>query len=309
MTDIFLEKHKTVFKIDTGADGMAVPETLYSQYQFGKLEKPNKVLQWPGGTYLKVKGMFTPTLGYNRVSTEEDIYVVKDVCTSLLSGRAAMTLRLVARVNHICLDSIDYVKLEFPKLFTGLGLIAGEYNIVLTPEAQLFSLSTPRRIFLPLLPKVKEELNHMELEGVISNVEVPTDWCAPMVVVPKCSGKVRICIDLTELNKYVMRAKDPLPSAEYMLGQLAGAKVFSKLDTNAEFWQISLSKDPSLLTTFITPFGRYCYNRLCYGISSAPEHFQKHITRILEGLVGVLCQMNDVLIWGTSQQEHDKRLR
>ncbi len=119
---------------------------------------------------------------------------------------------------------------------------------------------------------------------------------------------MRICTDLTELNKSVMREKHTLPSVESTLGQLAGARMFSKLDSNAGFWQIPLSKDSSLLTTFITPFGRYCYNRLCFGISSAPEHFQKRMSRILEGLEGVLCQMDDVLVWGATQAEHDERL-
>ncbi|KAL2089331.1 hypothetical protein ACEWY4_014019 [Coilia grayii] len=72
------------------------------------------------------------------------------------------------------------------------GKMEGEYTIVLKPGAKPFSLSTPRRISLPLMPKVKEELSRM--------VEEPTAWCAPMVVVPKSSGRVRICTDLTELN-------------------------------------------------------------------------------------------------------------
>ena len=185
----------------------------------------------------------------------------------------------------------------------------GEYTIVLRPGAKPFSLSTPRRISLPLMPKVREELTRMEQQGVISKVEEPTACCAPMVVVPKSSGRVRICTDLTELNRSVMREKHPLPSVEHTLGQLAGAKIFSKLDANAGFWQIPLSEESSLLTTFITPFGRYCYNRLCFGISSAPEHFQKRMSRILEGLEGVVCQMDDVLIWGATQSEHDERLR
>lgn len=149
----------------------------------------------------------------------------------------------------------------------------------------------------------------MEQQGVITKVEEPTELCAPMVVVPKHKGIVSICTDLTEQNKSVMREKNPLPSVEDTLDQLAGAKVFSKLDSNAGFWQMPLSKDSSLLTTFITPFGRYCYNRLCFGISSAPEHFQKRMTRILEGLEGVLCLLDDVLIWGGTQTEHDERLR
>lgn len=275
VTEINVDKCNTLFKIDTGADVTAVPETFYTQHQLGRLDKPKRVLQGPGGTRLTVKGMFTATLSKNNHKTKEDIYVVQGLCTPLLSGHAAVALQLVARVNHISLDSIDAVRQEFPKLFSGLGKMEGEYNIVLKPGAQPFSLSTPRRISLPLLPKVKEELNRMEQQGVISKVEEPTDWCAPMVVVPKRTGKVRICSDLTELNKYVMREKHPLPSVEHTLGQLAGAKVFSKLDANAGFWQIPLSRDSSLLTTFITPFGRYCYNRLCFGISSAPEHFQK----------------------------------
>ncbi|KAL7867549.1 hypothetical protein SRHO_G00089330 [Serrasalmus rhombeus] len=176
-------------------------------------------------------------------------------------------------------------------------------------EASDFNEVKNRRISLPLMPRVKEELNRMEQQGVISKVEQPTERCAPMVVVPKQTGKVRICTDLTELNKSVLRGRHPLPSVEHTLGQLAGARVFSKLDANSGFWQIPLSKESSLLTTFITPFGRYCYNRLCFGISSAPEHFQKSMTQLLEGLEGVLCQMDDVLIWGATQQQHDERLR
>ena len=309
MTEVKVDNHKAVFKIDTGADVTAIPAKLYTQGQFSKLSRATKILYGPGGTALKVNGKFTATLSKVNKSTEEEVYVVDGLRTPLLGGLAAMKLQLVARLNTISLDTKETVKREFPKLFSGLGKMKGAYTIVLKPGAKPFSLSTPRRISLPLMPKVKEELTRMEQQGVISKVEEPTAWCAPMVVVPKRTGKVRICTDLTELNKSVMREKHPLPSVEHTLGQLAGARIFSKLDANAGFWQIPLSKDSSLLTTFITPFGRYCYNRLCFGISSAPEHFQKRMSRILEGLEGVLCQMDDVLIWGATQREHDERLR
>lgn len=309
MTEVKVDNHKTMFKIDTGADVTAVPEQLYVQGQFRKLVRATKILYGPGGIPLKLKGKFAATLSNSKHSTREEVYVVEGLCTPLLSGAAAMTLQLVTRVNNISLDSTETVKREFPKLFSGLGKMEGEYTIVLKPGAKPFSLSTPCRISLPLMPKVKEELSRMEQQGVISKVEEPTAWCAPMVVVPKSTGKVRICTDLTELNKSVLREKHPLPSVEHTLRQLAGARVFSKLDAKSGFWQIPLSKESSLLTTFITPFGRYCYNRLCFGISSAPEHFQKRMSRTLEGLEGVLCQMDDVLIWGATQKEHDERLR
>ena len=123
-----------------------------------------------------------------------------------------------------------------------------------------------------------------------------------MVVVPKPNKKVRICVDLTRLNQSVCRERHPLPAVEQTLAQLAGARVFSKLYANSGFWQIPLSCESALLTTFITPFGRYCFHRLPFGITSAPEHFQRRMSDILSGLDGVVCMMDDVFIHGQAVQ-------
>ena len=85
--------------------------------------------------------------------------------------------------------------------------------------------------------------------------------------------------------------------------------MFSKLDANSGFWQIELSKESALRTTFITPFGRFCFNRIPFGITSAPEHFQKCMSEILTNLDGVVCQMDDIVVFGKSYHEHDQRLR
>ena len=129
-----------------------------------------------------------------------------------------------------------------------------------------------------------------------------------MVVVPKKSGSVRICVDFRRLNESVLREIHPLPKVDNTLAQLAGATVFSKIDANSGFWQIPLDEGSRELTTFITPFGRYYFNRLPFGITSAPEHFQRQMETILAGQEGVLCHIDDVLIFGHTQQEHDTRL-
>ena len=148
----------------------------------------------------------------------------------------------------------------------------------------------------------------MEAMGVISPVRNPTPWCAGMVVVPKRSGAVRICVDLKPLNLSVLREPHLIPKVDETLAQLTGAKVFFKLDANSGFWQIPLAKESRPLTTFITPFGRYFFNKLPFRISSAPELFQCRMNRILEGLDRVLCHMDDVLVHGADKAEHDVRL-
>ncbi|GBN82067.1 Transposon Ty3-I Gag-Pol polyprotein [Araneus ventricosus] len=112
-------------------------------------------------------------------------------------------------------------------------------------------------------------------EKVITLVLNLTEWASPVVIVPKSDGNVRICVDLVELNKNVMRQLHPLPKAEYTLNLLVGAKTFSKLDANSGFWQIPLDKKSSYLATFITSFGRFRLQRLPFGIFSAPEDFQE----------------------------------
>lgn len=100
-----------------------------------------------------------------------------------------------------------------------------------------------------------------------------------------------------------------MPAVDQILAQLVGAKLFTKLDCNSGFWQISLSPESSLLTTFITPFGRFCFHRLPFGISSAPEHFQRRMSETLSGLEGVVCMVYDILVYGRSKEEHDSRLQ
>jgi len=188
---------------------------------------------------------------------------------------------------------------QLPQLFEGLGKLKGEYVIKLKPESKPYSLSVPRRVAVPLMGRVREELQRMERMGVIAKVEGPTDWCAGMVVVPKANGKSRICVDLTKLNQSVCWERHPLPAVEHILAQLAGAKVFTKLNANSGFWQIPLSAASSLLITFITPFDRYSFKRLPFEITSAPEHFQRQMSTLLKGIEGVVCLMDDILVYGT----------
>ena len=184
-----------------------------------------------------------------------------------------------------------------------------EVHITLQPDANPNCIYTPREIPHPLLPKVKQELDSMLQQGVISPVPVPTAWCSGLVPVPKPNGNVRLCVDLTQLNKAVQREIHPMPSVNESLAKLGKSRYFTKFDANSGFWQLPLDEESKLLTTFVTPFGRYCFNRLPFGISSALEIFQRTMSEILKDVDGVICQMDDILVHGADQEEHDRRLR
>ena len=303
----------TTFKMDTGAEVTAISEKTYKSLQSPPpLNPPDRILCGPAQKPLKVAGQCKLQLSHMRKSSPQQVFVVSGLRMNLLGLPAIQTLGLIKRLDDATTAQTPLTTTKiskmFPELFDGLGNLGEEYEIQLEPGAKPFSLFTPRRVPLPLQGKVKEELDKMETMGVISKVDTPTPWCAGMVVAPKKSGAVRICVDLKPLNKSVLREVHPLPRVDDTLAQLKGAKLFSKLDANSGFWQIPLSPSSRLLTTFITPMGRYCFNKLPFGISSAPEHFQKRMNKILSGLKGVVCHMDDVLVFGSSQLEHDDNL-
>ena len=155
---------------------------------------------------------------------------------------------------------------------------------------------------------VRAELTNMVESGVIKSMTEQTDWCAAMVPVIKKHRAVRISVDLKQLNTTVRREHHMLPSREDIAPRLAESKVFMTLDAASGFWQIPIDEDSQLFTTFITPFGRFAFCRLPFGISSAPEIFQCKMSTLLEGLDGVEVIMDDIRVHGRNREENDARL-
>ena len=252
-----LNQRDILFKIDTGADVTVIPESYYESKHDGPLQSAERSLTGAGQQPLEVQGQFMGHLRYNNLETEQKIFVIQGLSRPLLGRPAIEALAIVSVVEPIM--TLEKVSEKFPQLFQGLGKLTDNYSIKLQSNSEPYALTTPRRVAIPLLPKVETELQRMLQLGVIEKVTQPTEWCSGMVVVPKSNGNVRICVDLTMLNKNVKRERHILPSVEQTLAQIGGAKVFTKLDANSGFWQVELSHDSALLTTFITPFGRFCF--------------------------------------------------
>lgn len=110
-------------------------------------------------------------------------------------------------------------------------------------------------------------------------------------------------------NVAIVRENHPLPTMDKLLPKMKNAKFFTKLDIKDAFHQIEIQPDSRHITTFITSKGLFRYKRLMFGISCAPEIFQKVIERMLLGCEGVINFIDDILIYGEDLVEHDIRLR
>ena len=259
------------------------------------LQPPTKKLYGLDQIPLEVVGETTVRLAYQDKQCTQATFILQKMKHNLLP--AIWALHVLTQVDIVSKPITDHTPIpdQYPSLFTGLGILKGDsYVIQFKPDAKPFALYTPRNVPTPLRKKVQDELSRMQSLGVISPVEEPTQWCAGMVMVPKPSGVLRI---YCQLNSSVLREVHPLPKVDVTLAQLAGATAFSKLDANSGFWQIPLSEDSCSLTTFITPFGRYAFNKLPFWMSSALDHFQRRMSQILAGQDGALCHMDGVLVF------------
>ena len=122
-------------------------------------------------------------------------------------------------------------------------------------------------------------------------------------------GKVLLCVDFKKLNGAIKRVLFILPTPDTIFSGMKGSKVFSTLDAVSGYWQMPLDESSSELTTFITESGRYRFTRLPFGISIASEVYQRAMSGILKGLPGVEVYQDDVIVHGSSREEHDIRLK
>ena len=138
----------------------------------------------------------------------------------------------------------------------------------------------------------------MEKQGVIRKVSEHTDWCSSLAYCVKKDGSLRICIDPQKLNQALKRCPHKVPTLEELNPQFAGSTDFSKLDAKAGYWSVHLDPDSQLITTFRTPFGRYCWTRLPFGLRVSQDIFQARMDEILEDLPGVVGITDDVCFTG-----------
>ena len=202
----------------------------------------------------------------------------------------------------------------YPAVFQDkIGCLQGNLALHLNENATPVQ-TMARRVPIAMREPLQQDLKRLVGLEIIEKIDEPTEWTSPMIVARKRDGKMRICIDPQALNKALNRSVHPVPTVEQLLPDLCQAKVFSKCDVKHGFWHVQLTEDSRKLTTFATPFGRYFWKRMPFGIKPAPEIFQRRLEQALEGLPGVKNIHDDVIIcgegetWAEAERNHDERM-
>lgn len=167
----------------------------------------------------------------------------------------------------------------------------------------------PRRPPIALLSRIEEKLTSLLMSDIIEPVEGGCQWVSPLVTVVKDNGDIRLCVDMRRANVAILRERHMMPTIEDFLPRFTGAKYFSRLDVKEAFHQVELKEESRHITTFISHMGLFRYKRLMYGIVIAPEIFQRIMEQILSRCKHTVNFIDDVLVFGSTEEEHDRELK
>ena len=182
-----------------------------------------------------------------------------------------------------------------------------EAKLHLDPNATL-RFCKARPVPHALREKVENEFSRLEADGIIEPVQF-SKWAAPVVPVLKQDGSIRICGDYKlTINKAAKLDPYPLPKIEDLFARLAGGKKFSKLDIAHAYQQIPLDEDSKHSVTINTHKGLYKYNRLSFGVHSAPAIFQRAMEGLLRDIPSTVVYLDDILVTGKTEVEHLENL-
>ncbi len=301
-------------EIDTGAAVSVISYKNFKSLKLNvKLEKTSVVLT----TYTK-QPIVPAGVCYVDVSYQDktygplELYVIKSDTSTLLGRSWLSEIRLDWRhikSVKVNIPSSENIKQQYPELFSDtMGKLKGiKAKIELTDNARP-SFLRARPVPLSVKELVETDINRLEREGILTRVN-HSEWATPIVPVQKPDGSIRICGDFkVTINPVLLVDQYPQPRREELFASLAGGQLFSKIDLASAYLQMEVEDSSKPYLTINTHKGLFTFNRLPFGIASAPAIFQRTIETLLKGIPGVLVYQDDILITGQNSNDHLKSL-
>ena len=174
----------------------------------------------------------------------------------LLGKKTALSLGVLKigkpnRVNYLKLES-SVIYEQYSKCFDGIGKLT-DFELKLHIDPTIPPVAQQQyRLPFSLREKVSKKLKDLEDKDIIEKTEGPTPWVSPIICIPKADGDIRLCVDMRQANKAIIRERHPIPMIEEVLHEMNNSKVFSKLDLKLGYHQIMLEESSRDITTFVT---------------------------------------------------------
>jgi hypothetical protein len=332
--EVFVNNQPVKFIVDTGANVSIISNAVYeNKFADCSLRQCRIKLKGYSGKYIPVVGEFDVLVEHHGQSKVLPLVVADGADVCLLGRNWMSQIRLDwARIFNVITSSVNSVQSETIKLKDNnfkmrnpenLDKLLEQYKDVFSSDqgtikdfaAQIHVQSDatprffkPRPVPYALKEAVEKELDRLEKAGVIKKVS-RSDWASPIVVVPKRDNSVRVCGDYkVTINPVLQEEVYPLPTAEDLFAKLHGGKIFSKIDLTSAYLQLEVDNNSKKFLTINTHKGLYQYQRLSFGVSTAPLIFQRVMDQVLQGLDHVVCSQDDILIESSDEKTHVKLL-
>uniref|UniRef100_A0A1I7XXY1 Reverse transcriptase domain-containing protein n=1 Tax=Steinernema glaseri TaxID=37863 RepID=A0A1I7XXY1_9BILA len=303
--------------MDTGSDITIITHDTWKKLGAPRLEQDAPVAVGVTGHPLPLHGYFEAVFQEEKdgAKLQGRCYVNNGQHAVNLLGHGwlnTMNYTLVKKLDSRRVTQMDWstrIAEEFPDLVKkDLGRFnLSEARLELKPSAVPI-FRRPRPVPFHASTIIDDELDRLQKLGVISPIAY-SHWAAPIVVVGKKNGKTRVCADFkTGLNEALEDNRHPIPLPAAIFAMLSGGAVFSQLDLSDAYLQIPLDEESKKLAVINTHRGLYQYNRLAFGIKSAPGIFQGIMDAVLSGVPGAAAYLDDIIVTGRTDEEHEKNL-
>ena len=302
-------------QLDSGSDLSIINYNTYKRIGRPLMTRTNKIARSVTGEKIHFEGEAIVNVSLRKKTRKLKVFVLRNA-TNLFGTDWITEFELWdAPISDFC-NKVENLSAEadklktdlketFPSVFSDkLGRCTKATAKLELRDDQTPIFKKPRSVPFASREKIETELDRLVQTGVLTPINY-SEWAAPTVYVKKKTKEIRVCADFsTGLNSVLKDHHYPLPNPEEVFAKLNGGKIFSKIDLSEAYLQIPMEEESSKLLCISTHKGLFKFNRLAFGVKTAPAVFQQIIDTMLAGLDFLIGYLDDILMRSQDTEEH-----